>query len=130
MKKYAMIAGLMLSASVTAADDGERWLTIGEASGGTTFAVDRQTLQARGDAVTAWVKFTYAGPPPAGVPADAGYMNTQLRFQCEARTVAILSMVVYSPDGKHLADTHSPSPPSPVIPDSVNERIWSALCTP
>ena len=129
MKKvFLAVAMITAIAGYASAQDDGRWRLVGESASGNQIEVDTETVVRKGDLVTAWVRTTYAGKRPEGVPLQAAYSTTRLRFECEAMSVTMLAFVTYSAEGQSLESFNHQGSAKPVIPESVNEVIWSALC--
>lgn len=128
--KTVLLLGFLAAATASqaSAQEQNRWLWIGDSAGGNKISIDRETLMQKDGAVTAWVRTTYTGSRPAGIPPNAANTSARVRFQCEAMTVTMLSYIVYTADGESLDSSNVQGTTSPVIPESVNEMIWAVLC--
>jgi len=110
-----------------------RWRFVTVSLKGSVISYDKDTVQRADGAVTAWVQFVHQGDEKPYIPSK-GYSSKTLnreRVSCERMTTQTLSFAEYDDKGNVLANgTYLSGSPQPVVPDSVYEAVWQALCRP
>lgn len=114
-------------------DEDGRWQYVITGADGATLSFDRKTVVKHGADRTIWVQ-SRNGQTPRYVPGIGNVQRslTRVRFSCSAMTSEILSFADYGVGGEVLkSGTYlTPSPASPVAPDTVYEAVLDAICQP
>ena len=123
--KWLLLACL-LSASVAVAEG--RWIVVGEGRDAAEIAIDADTVQRNGDVVTVWVRHNNVSDGDWFNGKRATQILRRVTYSCLAMTVRPLAMVQYAADGTVLASSASAGDVQPIVPDTVEEAAWHAVC--
>ena len=101
-------------------DPPQRWVQVGGGTGLSEEYLDKASIRRSGDKVTLWTRRDF--------PLDRGTSWNELEIDCSTRTQSILAFI--RDDGGTIS--HNVTRPhrgaSPILPDSVEERIFHIAC--
>lgn len=111
-----------------------RWIQVATSADGSTLVrVDKETITRDGDGiVSAWVQYFYL---KSRRYVNGGYVARTMQresMNCAHMSISAKSFVSYGENEVALdsATYLTGTLPSPVVPDSINEAVWSYLCKP
>lgn len=112
-------------------DKSGRWRFVTVGLNNATVSYDSRTIVRTPGSVTVWVQFIYQGEKKY-IPSK-GYSEKTLsreKFSCEKMTNETLSYTEYDDKGAVIDGRTYPAGtiPSPIIPDTVYELVWQAVC--
>lgn len=131
MRIALFLSALLLSQPALA----HRWIEMGASEGFTSY-LDANTMSREGDIAEAWALAEQAVVPDAGQAPDrsirAYHLVARLRFDCNARRYAVLSMTTYASTsyGMSLQDRVAYEAPglAPLYEGTDNEMQWRFAC--
>jgi len=92
-------------------------------------AIDLGTIRRSGDTATVWITLFF--PKPLNFAGQSSQeMMVQVRYDCAAATEQNIYATVYKPDGTVLRSMVPPGGASPVVPGSIGEGSFNAVCDP
>lgn len=106
---------------------GGAWVRI-PAAGPDELSYDEEKVVLNGPEVTYWRRIVFAQPQSF---RNHGVRAALFREQihCEEHTLRVLAHAFQAADGTLVEQANFPAPePSPVIPDTVGDALWRALC--
>lgn len=102
------------------------WVYVTESDSKSVFYYDSDTIQRAGNQVTVWIKIDNSRDRSVKQRGS----TDRVRYDCGDRTSIILQRTSYYPDGKNETFDWSTykRKEDPIIPDTLNEDIFEAVC--
>lgn len=95
-----------------------RWQFIGRNDNGSLSYLEKSKQRGTGNKRQTWVKEVYT---------DGSYKIILIDWQCREKRFQAVEATNYAASGKYL-DKEGSSPPATVVPDSVSENYYKAVC--
>lgn len=115
---FALIFGFLILFNQTLTAQNNRWEYIGTNTDGIIFYIDKTTIERSGREVRLWEKSVFP---------DGSYQINLSRWQCSERTNILVTSNIYTPQGS-LISTKKGKNWNGIIPDSIGEAIYEAVC--
>jgi hypothetical protein len=130
MKKYirtaALLGAMCFALMPTAPAYAANWVYVTKSTKNAVFYYDSDTIQRAGNQVTVWVKLDHSRDKTE----KAREKKVLYRYDCVNRTLTILQVTIYYPNGKNetlALDTYQQNEIA-VTPDTVSEAMLEAVC--
>ena len=105
-----------------------QWIHFSTWHDGTLSYLDAKSLILKGDRRIAWTRIELPAPTNYNGGLLIGWV-AKVEVNCQARTQRTLSETGYQPDGSMLYQFLTAQDVVDVIPDSLGEQRWEALCS-
>ena len=105
-----------------------QWVHFSTWHDGTLSYLDTKSVILKGVQRIAWTRVELAAPADYNGGSLSGWI-AKVEVDCRARTQRTLSETGYRPDGSMLYQFLEPRNVIDVIPDSLGEQRWEALCS-
>lgn len=123
------IAAALFAVTLMGTASASTWNTFAQAFNSETalYYFDADTVQKQGENVTLWVKYV-----KTVVPDKDGSWSTASKYviTCGKRKAQVLTSSIYDKNTKFIKTYSTPEAPSDIVPDSILEAIYVAVCTP
>lgn len=125
MKKYIMILLMLAAFNVNASSN---WMFIGKNSNGSSFFVDRNSIQKSGDSRTYWTLRNFAERDSDGDLSS----KVQRTINCRTRELIMRHIITYDDLNNNGKLTFSGPPTNskwePIAPDTINWSFMEFVC--
>lgn len=123
--RLACAMALCLPAALSAQQAETQWRPI-HRDGTAQFYVDPATLQRQGSSFTLQARAVFHTPQ-----GEVGAFNSLMRYDCSARTLVLLHLTQFRPDGSIALDgdtAENDRTPDPIAPGSANDSVLTEYC--
>jgi len=129
-KLLLSVLSLMLTSAPSWSQEPGRWKFVAMGPGGMTVSIDTRTIEQSDGVATVWVQYWYPGEWGKYIQGRSVSKTLQREeYHCRVMQSSVTSYVSSDKQGEVVFNGTYPTPTfTPIVPDSMSEAVWRAVC--